>query len=144
VAGVNRRVSSSPCLTLGLDCNQQRKCRYRQAQTRSADEPMTVRFSPRQRFPSIDMCLLASVQTFVTYARFFPFTLIPSLTLLHPSRCVNCNNRYHFSNHGLLSPIHECLPIDGSSRRLSFLLLSYCVQKSFIICILTYISCVLT
>lgn len=51
----------------------QRKCRYRQAQTRSADEPMTVSFwFVVKRSPS-----LTSDQTFVT--------------------CTICNNRWKFS-----------------------------------------------
>lgn len=55
---------------------KQRKTRYRQAQTRSADEPMTVRFSL-----NIACCLLFTynscfnvpcyyVQTFVTYVTY--------------------------------------------------------------------------
>jgi hypothetical protein len=49
---------------------KQRKCRYRQAQTRSADEPMTVR--PLCFFLSLRLARLKetiNLQTFVTCAR---------------------------------------------------------------------------
>ncbi|KAF7313206.1 hypothetical protein MKEN_01007100 [Mycena kentingensis (nom. inval.)] len=60
--------------TTAFQCSKckQRRCRYRQAQTRSADEPMTVRVllcSTRK--------LTLGLQTFVT--------------------CVNCNHRWKFS-----------------------------------------------
>ena len=57
---------------------KQRKCRYRQAQTRSADEPMTVRRRSGVWGQSANsLSFFVSWQTFVT--------------------CTNCGNRWKFS-----------------------------------------------
>lgn len=70
----------------------QRKCRYRQAQTRSADEPMTVSFCWIFSFlmltiPPIDL-------------RNVRFTVCISRSLLivdFRDSCTNCNYRWKFS-----------------------------------------------
>lgn len=83
-----KQVSSNFCLqVLGrwqvLMDVMQRKCRYRQAQTRSADEPMTVSpFSSRVHYSVIWADPYHSLQTFVTCAHAIPLLCDPRLLIL--------------------------------------------------------------
>ena len=74
----------------------QRKCRYRQAQTRSADEPMTVSFF----FRSILMFkVLTDLLIDIRDVRIvFFFCISHSLLILNlRDSCTNCNHRWKFS-----------------------------------------------
>ncbi len=69
---------------------KQRKCRYRQAQTRSADEPMTVSFLC---FSISTSSTHFALQTFVTSVSFCSSAAYnANIFTLH--RCTVCNNRY--------------------------------------------------
>lgn len=73
---------------------KQRKCRYRQAQTRSADEPMTVRLLVARRFHMLILRLFSLLDFRHVRPPTFKEEGSNFTNLL--SRCVNCGNRQAF------------------------------------------------